>query len=118
MVDSKSDMDRIKQEFPQFNWLEKKYKDQNTTNDDKKDSNVIDISNIEKTLEVCNTNDVNPSDNTHQDVYRNPQETIRQTENPIPPETTQQYLLNTVVEGNEVPVLSNIEDNDHIDSSR
>ncbi|VDI43488.1 Hypothetical predicted protein [Mytilus galloprovincialis] len=118
MVDSKSDMDRIKQEFPQFNWLEKKYKDQNTTNDDKKDSNVIDISNIEKTFEVCNTNDVNPSDNTHQDVYRNPQETIRQTENPIPPETTQQYLLNTVVEGNEVHVLSNIEDNDHIDSSR
>ncbi|XP_063396256.1 uncharacterized protein LOC134680897 isoform X2 [Mytilus trossulus] len=117
MVDSKSDMDRIKQEFPQFNWLEKKYKDQNTTYDDKKDTNVIDISNIEKTLEVCNTDTVNPPDNTHQDVYRNPQETIRQNEHSIPPETTQPYLLNTVVEDHGAPVLSNIEDNDQNDSS-
>jgi len=27
-ADPKSDMDRIKHEFPHFNWLEKKYKDQ------------------------------------------------------------------------------------------
>ncbi|CAC5417975.1 unnamed protein product [Mytilus coruscus] len=127
MVDSKSDMDRIKQEFPQFNWLEKKYRDQNS--DDKKNSDGLDISNIEKTLDICNTENIYPPETTHQDAAKNPQETTHQDANKIPQETireneksspsenTQKYL-NTAVEGNDKTVFSNIEDNDQIDDSR
>ncbi|XP_052073957.1 uncharacterized protein LOC127711835 isoform X2 [Mytilus californianus] len=129
IVDSKSDMDRIKQEFPQFNWLEKKYRDQNK--DDKKDSDGLDISNIEKTLDICNSENIYPPETTLQDINKNPQETTQQNEKSSlsestqqnekssPSESTQQYL-NSAVEGNDKTVFSNIEDNDQIqfDNSR